>query len=386
MMTFYHHNYNTSTPFHFLKGWGYYCFFLFILAFFSLPVWAQDATKQASALAHQADRAYHTLMSYHRSDSLFFYQQAVEAMQLSLQSDSLDHLPDRKGCINPKWEDDNANRIKSLHPLLINAGDYFSRHQYPSMGVEALKLYLSCCSHVALKEELDERAVAYYYLSTIYFQSRGFRQADHYADLAMEYDDLALPAAEMKARCMHETMLTDTDSLRYLSVLRELYATDPTNKTYFGWIMKFYEHPTKKYNLDQFIDHELEVNPHSVTPWLLKGEVAMHNRLWMEAIEAYREADAIDDMSIPVVYNLGLCLTYEAHHREQLALSDSTFQSADGLSEDFLWQEACRYLERVRAMDPRRNKVDWVTPLYAVYVKLGKNAEAERLEPLVKKK
>ena len=385
-MVYHHHSDNTSAPFRFLKGWGYYCLFLLVFLLFPHPASAQDVVKQASALAHQAEKAYHTLTGYHRSDSLFFYQQVVEAMRCALQSDSLDHLPDKKGRINPRWEEENASRIVSLHPLLINAGIFFSRTHYPQMGVDALKLYLSSSSHPALKDEIDESGVAYYYLSTIYFQSRGFHQADHYADMAMEYDELAVPAAEMKARCMHETMLTEADSLRYLAVLRALYTADPTNKTYFGWIMKFYDHPTKKFNLDQFIDHELEQNPHAVTPWLLKGEIAMHNRQWMEAVEAYRAADAIDDMSIPVVYNIGLCLTYEAHHREQMSGSDDVEPPTDGLSVDFFWQEACRYLERVRAMDPRRNKVDWVTPLYAVYVKLGKTTEAERLQPLVKTK
>ena len=42
---------------------------------------------------------------------------------------------------------------------------------------------------------------------------------------------------------------------------------------YFAWIMQFYEHPTPQHNIDQFIDSELEQNPHSVTPWILKGEV-----------------------------------------------------------------------------------------------------------------
>ena len=56
----------------------------------------------------------------------------------------------------------------------------------------------------------------------------------------------------------------------------------------------------------------------------------------------------------------------------------------DGLTIHFLWQEASRYLERVREMDPRRNKVDWVTPLCTVYEKLGKKMEADELRPLVR--
>ena len=45
--------------------------------------------------------------------------------------------------------------------------------------------------------------------------------------------------------------------------------------------------------------------------------------------------------------------------------------------------EARTYLERVRAKDPRRNRVDWVGPLYLDYTVLNDKIKAEELEPLV---
>lgn len=381
-----HYNKDAApTPFHIAKERGWYAFTLFFVLTLALPAWSQDAAHQAAALSRQAAKAFQTVMGHYRGDSIGYYQQVVSGVQLSLKSDSLDQLPDPKGRVKPRWQEENANRIIVLHPLLINAGIYFANNHYPGMGADALKLYLSARRHPSLSGEPDESGVAYYYLSTIYFQSRGFHQADLYADRAMEYDDVALPAAEMKARCMHELMTSEADSLRYLAVLSELYAADPSNPTYFAWIMKFYEHPTPRHHLDQFIDSQLEQNPHSVTPWILKGEVAMHNRQWCEAVEAYREADAIDATSIPVIYNLGLCLTYEAHDREVAEQKPHAQTEKDALPIDSLWQEARRYLERVSEMDPRRNKVDWVTPLYTVYLKLGQTAKAEELEPLVHK-
>ena len=83
-------------------------------------------------------------------------------MRLSLRSDSLDRLPDKKGRIKPRWQEENTKRIVVLHPLLINAGVYFSRHQYPMMGVDALKLYLTSRQHPSLMNTTDERGVAYY--------------------------------------------------------------------------------------------------------------------------------------------------------------------------------------------------------------------------------
>lgn len=191
------------TPFHKAKEWGRFGFFLFWLLFvLPLPSLAQETAREAATLSRRAATTFHLLQHYQKTDSIAFYQHVVETMRLSLRSDSLDRLPDKKGRIKPRWQEENTKRIVVLHPLLINAGVYFSRHQYPMMGVDALKLYLTSRQHPSLMNTTDERGVAYYYLSTIYFQSHGYRQADQYADMAMEYAELALPAAEMKARCM----------------------------------------------------------------------------------------------------------------------------------------------------------------------------------------
>ena len=92
----------------------------------------------------------------------------------------------------------------------------------------------------------------------------------------------------MKAQCMHDKMKNAEDSIRYLSVLQQLYRTEPTNEKYFSWIMKFYQNPTRKFNIEDFIDRILEENTNSAVPWILKGEIAMHAERWEEAIDAYK--------------------------------------------------------------------------------------------------
>ena len=50
-----------------------------------------------------------------------------------------------------------------------------------------------------------------------------------------------------------------------------------------------------------------------------------------------------------------------------------------------IFAEARNYLERVRAKDPRRNKVDWTEPLYLDYTILNDKIKAEELKPMVEK-
>ncbi len=49
--------------------------------------------------------------------------------------------------------------------------------------------------------------------------------------------------------------------------------------------MKFYQNPTPRFNLEDFVDKILEDNTaNSVVPWILKGEIAMHAERWMKLL------------------------------------------------------------------------------------------------------
>ncbi len=357
-----------------------------MLAFAPFIGLAQKDNRAADDANREAERMLNQVMNHSIRDSVALYQDVIRGVESSLRCDSLDRIPNRNHVVKPRFEDENRVRLLELHPLLINAGEYFARNKYYDEGVKALKLYLKYRNHALLQGEEDESGVALYDLSTIYYKIRNFHQADYYADQALEYDDVAQYAAEMKARCMHEMLLTREDSVRYEMVLRRLYESEPTNRTYFAWMMQFYDHPSQHKQLEKFIQSQLVGNPGSTMPWILKGEMAMTDKRWNDAIEAYKRADGIDATSIPVIYNIGVCLNNLAV--ETIQKTGKTFKEMTGEERgrvEELLVEAQRYLERVRAMDPRRNKVNWVDPLYMDYELLDDQAKAKELEPLVSK-
>ena len=97
-------------------------------------------------------------------------------------------------------------------------------------------------------------------------------------------------------------------------------------------------------------------------------------------------ADKISPELIPIPFNIGVCLNMkgiemrnevlEKKKKGELA-SDNEFMS--------YFAEARNYLERVKVKDPRRNKVDWVNPLYMAYNILGNTIKAQELESLINK-
>lgn len=360
----------------------------FILFFiFCLVTQAQDNRANAADFNKKANQAFNIVHSNSNRDSLTIYQAVINGVDYSLKSDEYDRMPNRKGKVKPEFEDDNAIRVATLYPMLIDAGLFLMKSNYTTQdGIKAWELYLTARNNPLVADIADESGIAAYYLAYNYLKSRNFRLADKYADLAMQYDETVQSAVEVKAACMREQMKTAEDSMQYLAVLEKLYETEPTNQKYFSWIMSFYQHPTQRFNIERFIDHLLMNDAKSAVSWILKGEIAMQAGRWEEAIEAYKMADEISPELIPIPFNIGVCLNMkgiemrnevlEKKKKGELA-SDNEFMS--------YFAEARNYLERVKAKDPRRNKVDWVNPLYMAYNILGNTIKAQELESLINK-
>lgn len=359
----------------------------FILLLLSLTVSAQDVNyrKEAERMSQRAQYIYYEIQNQSASDSVRYFRNIMDCVDYSLKSDENDRKPDGKGVVKLRHDEDNHKRLSTLRPLLIDAGLYLSSHHYRQDGENAWKLYLKASESPLLKDEKgdDETSLAAFYIAQAELLARNYKSADRFADIAMKDDDIAQDAAEIKARCMHDQMVNHEDSVKYLSVLSALYRSDPSNGTYFAWLMQFYGHDNRSFKLENFIDNQLQHYPNSPIPWILKGETAMHAKRWGEAADAYKHADNLDPKRVPVVYNIGVCLMDLAIDIGNSSTKETEWDNKK--KTDALLAEARGYFERVKTMDPHREQVDWVTPLYRVYMMTGKTDKAEELKDLVRK-
>ena len=364
-----------------------YITFILFLSFCFLSVQAQDNKAEAIKFNKQAQIAYHRVQINTNRDSLTIYRAVVDGTIYSLKCDEFDRMPNRKGKVKPEFEEENKLRIRALYPMLIDAGQFLLKSSYTKTeGQKALELYLNSRKNPMVADIPDESGIAAYYLAYDYLKIRNFRLAEKYSDIALEYEETAQASVEVKAECMREQMKNAEDSLQYLTVLAKLYETEPTNPKYFSWIMKFYQHSTARFNIESFIDYQLVNNSKSSVPWILKGEIAMQAGRWDEAIEAYKQADELSPDLIPIAFNIGVCLNMRGIEIRNEVLEKQ--KKGELISEnDYMmyFADARNYLERVKAKDPRRNKVDWVNPLFIAYTLLGDKIKAQELETLINK-
>ena len=358
--------------------------YVLFLSFCSLSALAQNNKINAEKFNKQAEAAYQRVQSNTDRDSLAIYRAVVDGILSSLKCDEYDRMPNRKGKVKPEFSEENLQRVTTLYPMLIDAGLFLLKNNYTKMeGQKALELYLTTRTNPLVADIPDESGIAAYYLAYDYLKIRNFRLAEKYANIAILYDETAQPAVEVKTECMGEQMKNADDSLKYLAVLAKLYETEPTNTKYFSWLMKFYQHSTARFNIESFIDHQLVNDSKSAIPWILKGEIAMQAGRWDEAIEAYKVADELSPNLIPVAFNIGVCLNMRGLEIRNEVLE----KQKEGMpiqEDDYMlyFADARNYLERVKAKDPRRNKVDWVNPLYMAYTMLGDKIKAQELEGL----
>lgn len=341
--------------------------------------------KMAEEMNRCADVAMKTAENHSIGDSLVVYRAIIDAVDCSLKCEEYDMTPGKKGVIKPEFGKENAVRLKATHERLISAGSYIYRHtRNGDEALNAFKLYIKSVESPSLRGMEDNSGIAAYHIAQICLDSRDYKTAESYADVALRYDNSAQKGAEIKARCMRAGMVTALDSARYLAVISRLYEAEPTNETYFSWLMRFYGDPAQRHRLEDFVDRKLESDPDNAIPWILKGEIAMHAQRWEEAADAYKHADEIEPGSVPIMYNIGVCLNNMAMEigeglkkRQEKLTSDNETVIKD------IFAESMVYLERVKEKDPQRDKVDWVRPLYIVYSVLEENDKAEGLKPLV---
>lgn len=352
-------------------------FLILLLLCASLTATAQDAREQAAQQNKKAETTTKKIENHTVSDSVVYYRGVVDIVNTTLQCDEQDRQPNRKGDVKARYEKANHERLTTYTPQLIDAGLLFSRKKLADEALSAWRLYLKAARHRLIAGLPDESGIAAYYAAQAELSRRSYKAADRFADIALRYDETAQHGAEIKAQCMAATMTTYEDSTRYLAVLTQLYKTAPTNPEYFAWIMKFYSHPSAKHNLTNFIDQQLDESPDSYVPWVLKAEVAMSAKRWDEAIEAYRQADALSHDMVPIIYNIGVCLNNKVMEMQETKTGTKAEAEA-------LLVQSRNYLERVRAKDPNQKQVKWVGPLYLAYTLLGDKIHADELEPIVK--
>lgn len=334
-------------------------------------------------------------------DTARYYDILAKAMGKALECDAAEQVPDKKGRVKFRYRNDNRKRLSSLRPRLIDAGLYYHSQLRNEEAVNSFDVYLKTAASPLFRTDQKDlfQGQAAYYAALLSYGMKKYREADDYADKALDDEVYAADAAEIKACCMKEMLVTHNDSARYVIVLLELHDKAPENANYWRMLVDYFSSPGHEPEFYQFAKDELRKDSTNAAAWALYGETLMRQSKWDEAIASYEKALNLNPSFVEACYNLGVCYSAkaqdvvsreteitEAENQKKTRKSRAQRAEDEKRKKELMtkWRElidsASKYLEQTRSLDPDRNSVDWAKPLYKIYIATGQDEKAQALK------
>lgn len=317
---------------------------------------------------------------------------ALQALNAAMECDKYDNMPNEKGKIKPKFRKTNATRLAGARASLINAGqDAFNVKDFKG-AMDCFGIYVDTKDAPLFAEGAGKNEDPYfgqisYYASLAAYNAQDFPAASKYAGYAMQDTASAADALDIKILSMKAQLKTKEDSLKYAEEVKELYNKDPKNDRFFALLTEYYANTGDKDAKVKLIEEQLVKNPESKMAWALKGEMAMGEHKWEDAITAYKKSVEIDPTFIQVLYNIGVCYNSKAIEFKNANANERTGMLTPDKQEVYNndLKQAISYLEKVKAQDPNRDMVNWAYTLFQAYSLIGDEAKAKELEAILSK-
>lgn len=333
--------------------------------------YAQTPKRDAKRLHKEIGLRLQTLAE-HRTDSAAYYQQVQELLQMALTCDSLDALPDSRGRVHLDYTQENSTRLSPLLPTLIDAGIFEYRRGNSAQALTTFLFYLHCLSRPMFHEKDNHEGIAAYYSSLLFYGKDNFREAEHYADIALQYPAYAKNAAEIKINCMKNSLHSPTDTLRYVSALTALHDIDPGNAVYFKMLIDHHSAQPDSVALHNFAVDELKRHARNKQVWMLNGELAMKAKQWEKAIYYFKEAEKRDKVYVQAIYDVAICYASWAQElTDSLNQQRKRLRKKDALIVKGYYQQARQWLLKTSHLDEKQSIVEWKRVLDEVNKVLG---------------
>lgn len=318
------------------------------------------------------------------------HQGLYEAFKAFIKSDEFDMQPDEKGRVKPKYRVEVSKTYYSQRPQLINAGQYYYQNKDNENAKKMWGLYLDTKNVPLFADhtEVDQYAgqIAYY-VCFLSYQTKDFDTYKKYISIGLADPEQASACEEISIAMLQnryaETKAAE-DSVAFLNAAIAAHQKYPDVQRYFDVIARCYA--TKPDVLVKFMDEEIAKNPNVVLPYLYKGEMAMNNQKWDEAIENYKKAAANDANNIIANYNLGVCYYNKANNLKDELADKKTGKLTDANADKVRngLTEALTYLEKTRQLDPEQETCRWAYILANTYYVRGEQAKYEEVSKLIK--
>ena len=334
----------------------------------------------------EADKAYQaiTLASVQKNKvEASAYTSIVNVLNDAVKCDEFDNQPNDKGKVAPKFRKKNADRLATFRAVLINAANEETQDYDRKLALA--NAYINS-SESPLFEEVLKKAggdqylgYAQFFAATAYYNKENWGKAAEYAEKALKCEDVKDNAEQFLVSALTKSLKTKSDTLTYIAKLKDINADK-----YMAQMASLYNQIGEKSLSEKILNDAIAKDPNNKMAYAIKGENAMNEKNWDEAIKNFKKTVEIDPDFTAVWFNLGVCASSKGFDlNEQLSENGRITAENDAKVKDAL-KEAVVYYEKVRALDPNREKVsNWPYQLRMLYNALGETGKADEISKML---
>ena len=269
-------------------------------------------------------------------------------------------LPNAKGKIAAKYGN-NAERVWNARIQLVSAGDDARTKNNTTLALKYWNAWFNSESSPLFNKIPAEKKAEPYKEQVAFLgawlskENKDMAQALKYCDVAMNSDEYKKQALNIKLEVLKGDLKTHEDSLKYINNLKDLYAKDAKNEILLDNLNSMFASMRMDKEQLELLDNALAADPNNFVALADKGMYYIAKNDADNAIKNLKKALEIKPENGAVMVYLGACLNVKA----------SNLQDPNGRK--VVYQEAIKYLDKAKELDPEKKQYNWGYNRYQAY-------------------
>ena len=320
---------------------------------------AYDAFNKQSTIETENQLAAQMGSAEKPLDKALMAESAYNALVYAIEADKFDQQPNEKGKVAPKFADKNAQRLwLAPRNCLVNAGQEaiqnkdqaLSRKYWEMFALSESAPLFKACDRAPQKAYFGQVAR---FAAVFAYQDKDMEKALQLCDIAMKDSAEYEGCLNLKLEILGSELKTKEDSLKYIGQLKDIYAEHKTD----GVMEKLYNMLSSvgdKAAADKILDDALAANPNNFVALADKG-LGMLNDNPAEAAKYLKRAVEQKPDNAALQTYAGTAISITAQNTE------------DPAAKKALYEEAIKYYDKAKELDPDRLNSNWGYNRYNAY-------------------
>jgi tetratricopeptide (TPR) repeat protein len=295
-------------------------------------------------------------------DKELMAEMAYNAIVNGIECDKFDQQPNEKGKVAPKFAEKNAARLwLAPRNCLVNAGQEAiqakdnakARKYWELFALSESEPLFAACDRGPQKPFFGQVAR---FAAVFAYQDKDLDKAVKLCDIAMKDPEEYEGCLNLKLEVLGSELKTKEDSVKFIGQLRDIYAEHKTD----GVMEKLYNMLSAtgdKAGAEKVLDDALAENPNNFVALADKG-LGMLNDNPAEAAKYLKKAVELKPDNAALQTYAGTAISITAQNTE------------DPAAKKALYEEAIKYYDKAKELDPDRLNSNWGYNRYNAYYNL----------------